>query len=69
MLDSLRVITANGRLLNKRCPLREDVSSCQVAISNNKLSGINKGLRKTNVLLTLLIIETYLLVKVTEGLE
>jgi hypothetical protein len=67
VLDSLRAITAKGRLLNRRRPLREDASSCQVAISNDELSGIDNSLRETNVLSSLLVIETYLLIKVAEG--
>jgi hypothetical protein len=54
---------------NRRRPLREDASPCQVAISDNELSGIDKGLRKTNVLSSLLVIETYLLIKVAESPE
>jgi hypothetical protein len=69
MLNNWRTITTKGRLLNKRRPLRENTSSYQVAISDNELSGINKGLRKPNVLLSLLVIKTYLLIKVAEGLE
>ena len=69
MLDGLRAITAKGRLPNRRHPLRKDASSCQVAIGNDELSGIDKCLRETNVLSSLLIIETYLLIKVAEGPE
>jgi hypothetical protein len=69
MLNSLYAITTKGRLLNRRRPLCEDATSCQITISDNELSGINKGLRKPNVLSSLLIIETYLLIKVAEGLE
>lgn len=69
MLDSWRAITAKGRLPNRRRPLREDASSCQVAIGDDELSGIDKGLRKPNVLSSLLVIETYLLIKVAEGPE
>lgn len=65
----LRAITAKGRLPNRRRRLREDASSCQVAIGDDELSGIDKGLRKTNVLSSLLVIETYLLIKVAEGPE
>ena len=69
MLNSWRVVAAKGRLLNRRRPLREDASSCQVAISDNELGGIDQGLRKPNVLSSLLVIETYLLIKVAEGPE
>ncbi len=68
-LDNLRAVTAKGSLPNRRRPLREDASPCQVAISDKELSSIEKGLRKTNVLLSLLVIETYLLIKVVEGPE
>ena len=69
MLDRLRAVTAKGRLLNRHRPLREDASSCQVVIGDGELSGIDKGLRETNVLLSLLDVETYLLIKVAEGPE
>lgn len=69
MLDSLRAITTKGRLPNRHHPLYEDASSCQVAVDDNELSDIDKGLRETNVLSSLLVIETYLLIKVVEGPE
>ena len=69
MLNYFRTVTAKGRLLNRRRPLREDTSSCQVAIGDDELSGIDKGLRETNVLSSLLVVETYLLIKVAEGPE
>src|ERR1700730_6386956 len=69
MLNSFRAVTAKGRLPNRRRPLREDASSCQVTIGNGELSGIDKGLRETNVLSSLLVIEMYLLSKVAKGPE
>ena len=69
MLDSLRVVTAKGRLPNRHRLLREDASSCHVAIGDDELSGIDKGLRETNIPSSLLVIETYLLIKVAEGPE
>jgi len=69
VLDSLRTVTAKGRLPNRHRPLREDASSCQVTISDGELSGIDNGLCETNVLLSLLVIEMYLLINVAEGPE
>lgn len=69
MLNSLRAVTAEGCLPNRRRPLREDVSPCQIATGDKELCGIDKGLRKTNVLSSMLVIETYLLIKAAEGPE
>ena len=46
----------------------EDASSCQVAIGDSDLSGIEKGLRQTGVIWSLLVIELDLLINVAEGL-
>lgn len=60
-------VAAKGRIPPRRRPLWEDTYSCQVAIGDSDLTGIEKGPWQTDVIWSLLVIEKNLFINVAEG--